>query len=108
MLILMNKILEELGIYEPLAEPIKKPKQFTKVRDNIPLKANLNFMADLLFLPEDKNKNRYCFVICDLATSKFDMEAISNKEPKTILDAIKKINKRKYVNIDDKSVAESL
>ena len=53
--------------------------------------------ADLLFLPND-NGYKYALVCVDVATRKTDAEPIKDKQPKTVLKALKKIWKRKYVN----------
>jgi hypothetical protein len=63
------------------------------VKDNIPMKANINFMADLLELPSWKGY-RYLFVIVDLATDKFDMEPMKTKSSDTALKALEKCFKR--------------
>ena len=54
-------------------------------------------MADLLQLPEASQKNKYCLVVVDIATNKFDLEPLKNKESKTTLNAFKKIFKRKIL-----------
>ena len=56
----MNDILKELGVNEKYSKPVKIKKQFSKVKDNIPLKADYNFMADLLELPETKKGLNTC------------------------------------------------
>ena len=50
----MDAILKELQINEKYSKPVKIKKEFSRVKDNIPLKADYNFMADLLELPETK------------------------------------------------------
>jgi hypothetical protein len=57
----MNTLLKKLGIDETFTKAPKLPKVFTKVKDQIPHKADYNFMADLLMLPETKNKNKYLY-----------------------------------------------
>lgn len=93
----MDAILKKLGIDETYTRPVSKQKAFNKVKDNIPLKANFNFMSDLLFLPTTKNGYKYLLVVVDIATNAFDIEPIKNKEPKTILEAFKTMIKRKYI-----------
>jgi hypothetical protein len=93
----MNDILKELGVNEKYSKPVKIKKQFSKVKDNIPLKADYNFMADLLELPETKKGFKYLLVVVDLATDEFDIEPIKNKESLTVVDAIKKMFKRRYI-----------
>ncbi len=99
----MDEILKKLGLDDTLSKTVPKEKKFTTVKSNIPLKENLNFMADLLFMPKDNDGNMFCLVVCDLADNSFDIEPVSNKEPATILQAIKKMNKRKYIKIDKHS-----
>lgn len=106
----MNKILSELGLNDNLTQIVHKEKVFTKVKDVVPLKEDLNFMADLLFLPEaiiGKKKYPYCLVLVDLATNEFDIEPVENKEPQTILNGFKAMNKRSFVHIDKNSATLS-
>ena len=67
------------------------------MKDNIPLVADYNMMADLLFMPTASFGNKYCFVIVDLATDEFDIEPIKNKEPETVKKAMLKCFTRDYV-----------
>jgi hypothetical protein len=94
----MNKILSELGVNEKYTKPVKIKKEFSKVKDNIPLKADYNFMADLLELPKTKKGFIYLLVVVDLATDEFDIEPMTNNKSLTVVDAMKKIFKRKYLN----------
>jgi hypothetical protein len=93
----MNDILKELGIDEKYSKPVKIKKQFSKVKDNIPLKADYNFMADLLELPETKKGFKYLLVVVDLATDEFDIEPITNNKSLTVVDAMKRMFKRRYI-----------
>jgi hypothetical protein len=93
----MNALKAQLGINEKFTKEKRQPKEFNKVKDNIPLIEDYNFMADLLVLPEDKKKNKYCLVVVDLANDDFDIEPIQNKDSSTVLDAIIKMFKRKYI-----------
>ena len=47
----MDKILKTLGISEEFTKAVKKQKVFNKIKSNIPMREDYNFMADLLFLP---------------------------------------------------------
>jgi hypothetical protein len=94
----MNTLLKKLGIDETFTKAPKLPKVFTKVKDQIPHKADYNFMADLLMLPETKNKNKYLLTIDDLATDEIDFEPMKTKEPKEVLASMKNIFKRKYLS----------
>jgi hypothetical protein len=98
----MNALQEELGItgkQKIFTKTIQKPRFYNKVKDNVLLKENYNFMADYLFLPLTKKKYRYLFVIVDLATDEFDMEPMRNKTPSDIVKAIYTINKRPYIKL---------
>lgn len=92
------KLLSKLNINETFNKTIPKPKTYNKVKDNIPLVADYNMMADLLFLPTAKFGYKYLFVIVDLASDAFDIEPIKNKEPATVLKAMKKCFTRDYIN----------
>lgn len=93
----MNKILQELKINETYTKPPKIKKEFSKVKDNIPLKADFNFMADILELPKTKKGFQYLLVVVDLATDEFDIEQLKTKESKTVLKAMLKMFKRKHI-----------
>jgi len=93
----MNKLLEKLKIDETNTKPVRKPKYYSKVKDNIPLIEDYNIMADLLFLPTTKKGYKYLLVIVDLATDEFDIEPIKNKSSETVLKALKVMFKRKHV-----------
>jgi hypothetical protein len=90
-------LLDKLEINEKFNKPIIKDKTFNQVKDNIPLIADANMMADILYLPEDKNGFKFLFVIVDLATDEFDIEPIKDKNPVTVLAAMKKCFKRSYI-----------
>jgi hypothetical protein len=94
----MNDLIKKLNIDETYTKPLKKIKKFNKVKDNIPLKADYNFMADLLMLPTTKKGNKYILSVVDLATDEFDIEPIKDKEPETTLKALKSMFKRPYIN----------
>ena len=94
----MDQLLKDLNIDEKHSKAIKKVKYFTKVKDNLPLFENYNFMMDLLFLPLTKENFRYCLVMVDLATDEFDIEPIKSKHSDVVLKAMKAIFKRPYLN----------
>jgi hypothetical protein len=100
----ISDLINELEIDETLTKPLKKVKKWTHVKDQIPLIEDYNFMADLLFLPKDKNNFKYCLVVVDLSSDEFDIEPIKDKNPDTILKAMKKMFKRKYINIPYASI----
>lgn len=90
----MDALLKKLGIDEKFTKVRKQPKQYNKVRDNVPLKQDYNFMADVLHLPETDRGFRYLLVMVDLANNEFDIEEMRNKESATILKAMKNIFRR--------------
>lgn len=92
-----KSLLDELNIDETLTKLHSREKTFTKIKNNIPREANYNLMADVLFLPTDKNGYKYLLVVVDLATNAFDIEPMKTKDAPTALTATKKIFKRKYV-----------
>jgi hypothetical protein len=93
----MDDILKELDIDETFTKPVKKENKYTSVYDNVPHVEHYNYMMDLLMLPETKEGFKYLLVCVDLGDSEFDIEPIKNKEPKTILEAFKKMFKRPYI-----------
>ena len=83
-----------LNINESLTKGRNKTtKLYNKVKENIPLVEDYNFQADLLFLPFTKEKYRYLLTMVDLATDEIDFEEIKDKEPSTVLKAMKTIFK---------------
>jgi hypothetical protein len=90
----INDLINKLGIDEKLTKVRKQPKVFNRVKDNVPLKQDYNFMADLLFLPKSDRGFKYCLVVVDLSNDEFDIEEIRNKESDTVLKAMKNIFKR--------------
>eukprot|EP00981_Chlorochromonas_danica_P013242 scaffold5998_cov440-Ochromonas_danica.AAC.1 len=91
-------ILDDMGINETFTKRVQREKVYNSVKDNVPLVEDWNMMADLLFLPTAKFGFKYLFVIVDLATDEFDIEPIKNKEPATILKAMKKCFDRDFVS----------
>jgi hypothetical protein len=103
-----NDIITKLGIKKnviELTKELKKPKYYTKIKDNIPLREDLNHMADLMELPMDKKGFRYLLVIVDLATNEFDIEPLKIKTAENVYTSLKTIFKRKYLNEPGASLA---
>lgn len=90
-------LLDGLNIDESFSKVLPTPKSFNKIKENIPLVADYNAMCDVLFLPTAKLGYKYLFVIVDLATNKFDIEPIKNKDDDVVLKAMKKCFARDYV-----------
>ena len=100
----MNGLKELLNISKKqkiFTKRIQKPKEFDAVKDNTLLKANMNFMADLLFLPETRQKYKYCLVVVDLANDEFDIEPLKDKLPENIVKAVEKMKTRKYIKLEN-------
>jgi len=92
-----KQLVQTLGFNEKFNKTINKAESFNHVKDNVPLVADYNMMADLLFLPTAKYGFKYLFVIVDLATDEFDIEPLKNKDPDAVLKAMKKCFTRDYV-----------
>ena len=98
----LKKLIEDLGIDEEFTTPLKKEKLFSKVKANVPLVKNYNYMADVLFLPKEKKGFRYLLVVCDLATDQFD--PMKDKESETIVKELKAMYKRPYIKEPEASI----
>jgi hypothetical protein len=61
-------------------------------------KENAIHQIDLLYLPIDPSKNRYCLVAVDLATGKMDAEPIKDRDSVAVANAMKNIYKRKILS----------
>jgi hypothetical protein len=92
-----KQIFSDLKIDQSLTNTVQKETSYNKIKENIPLVPNYNFMADVLFLPKDKKGFRYCLVVVDLATDAFDIEPMKDKESSTVLAAFKKMIRRGYI-----------
>ena len=92
----MNKILQDLRIDETYTKSVKRPKHFTKVKHNIPLIANYNFMSDIIFLPTSKGF-KYLLVMVDLATDAFDIEPQKTKSSNETLESMKTMFTRNHI-----------
>jgi len=90
-------LINTLGIDESTTRPIKKIKVFNKVKDNVPLVADYNYMADLLFLPTTKKGFKYLLVMVDLANDEFDIEPMKEKSSEEVLASAKRIFSRRFL-----------
>lgn len=94
-----KELIKELNIDERFTKPRLKTQQvFNKVKDNLPMIEDFNFMADTLYLPETKEGYKYLLVVVDLASNEFDIEPMKNVDTKTTSSAFQKMMKRKYLN----------
>ena len=92
----MKQLLNSFEIDDTLYKKNFKPKDFNKIFYEIPHEDNYNLMCDLLFLPKTPTSFNYLLVVTDIYNSKFDIEAIKNKESQTVLNALLKIFKRDF------------
>jgi hypothetical protein len=101
----MKAVLDHFGIDEKFSHPVQKPKFYNKIKDNIPLIANYNQMADVLYLPETKQKFKYLLVVVDLASDLFDIEPMKEKSSEDTRKALESIYKRKILKEPKGSMA---
>jgi hypothetical protein len=104
----MNDIYKKLNISQSIINNTKaqrKPKGYTKVKNQVFPKQDYNFMADLLFLPKTKEGYRYLLVVVDLWSDEFDIEPLKTKQAKETLQAFKRMTKRPYLNFPKASIA---
>ena len=101
----MKTLLKSFKIDEKLTRPrLEKQPVYNQFKNNIPRIEDYNFMADLIEMPETKNKNKYILVIVDLATNEFDIEPLKNKSAEDVLLGSKKIFKRSYLKVPYASI----
>ena len=95
----LKKLLNIDAKQSTFTKNYKKPKFYNKVKDNIPLIEDKNYMGDYLFLPLTKEKYRYLLVIVDLATDEFDIEPMKDKTSQNVVEAVLKMKKRPYIHL---------
>ena len=96
----MKTLLKSLNIIEKFTKPRnKKQPVYNHIKNNVPRIEDYNFMADLIKMPETKNKNKNILVIVDLATNEFDIEPLKFKSSEDVLEGSKKIFRRSYLKI---------
>jgi hypothetical protein len=96
-----ENILNKLNVSKEIVDKTKRyirPKIQNRVKNNVVLQDNYNFMQDLLELPKNKEGYKYLVVLCDIANNAFDIEPIKFKTPKSVLDATLEMFKRKYIS----------
>jgi len=96
-----ENILNKLNVSKEIVDKTKRyirPKIQNRVKNNVVLQDNYNFMQDLLELPKNKDGYKYLVVLCDIANNAFDIEPIKFKTPKSVLDATLEMFKRKYIS----------
>ena len=93
----MKAILRKFNISERLTKPRLKQKEFNEIQYNVPMKEDLNFMADLLHLPETVEGYKYLLVVVDLASQEFDCQPLKAIKSKSTVTAMEKMFKRPYL-----------
>ena len=75
----MLNLLKKLSIDETFTKPVKESKKFHRVKDNIPLVENYNYMADILILPKTKKGfiSLFCLSISILFVSDSELEYLN-------------------------------
>ena len=99
-----KNLLNSLNINEKYTKTVQKQKEFTHVKDNIPLVANYNFQCDLIYFPETKQKYKYLFTMTDLATNAFDCEPMKDRTAEDALKAMQQCFKRAYIKQPESSL----
>ena len=103
----MNQLKQSFDIddtYTKLYRRPTHPDQMTKVKDQIPLVEDYNYMADILHLPTDKFGFNKLLVICDIADDTFDIEKLKGESAEETLKAYKKIIQRGIIKVPYASI----
>jgi len=98
----MNQIKASLGVSEDTikhSKLYKKPKEFTHIKDNVPLVDGYNYMGDVLHLPTDKYGYNKLLVITDIGSDAFDIEKMKGETAKEALSAYKRMLHRGIVKV---------
>ena len=98
----MNNLRASFDIddtYTKLYRRPTHPDQMTKVKEQIPLVADYNYMADVLYLPTDKFGFNKLLVVCDIADDMFDIEKMKGESAEETLNAFKKMMKRDIIKV---------
>lgn len=88
----MNKLLKDLNIDETYTRKTKSV--LDRVKQNTLPVSKYNYMADILYLPQTRQKFKYLLTMVDLWSNKCDFEPMKNKTADTTLQAMKAIFKR--------------
>jgi hypothetical protein len=98
----MKSLKDSFGIDDTYTKLYRRPtraSEMTKVKDQIPLIEDYNYMADILHLPTDKFGFNKLLVICDIARDDFDIEKMRGETAEETLSAFKKMQKRNIIKI---------
>jgi|LakMenE01Jun11ns_1017448.scaffolds.fasta_scaffold9867824_2 hypothetical protein len=105
-----DSLLKKLNIDETYTKPITQKIIYDSVKQNTLYGvADMNFMADVIHFPTTGWGYRFLLVILDLGTNEFDIEPLkgtskSTVSDKEVLEAMKTIFKRKWLNKPDGSI----
>ena len=103
----MKGLKQSFGIDDTYTKLYRRPtkaSEMTKVKEQIPLIEDYNYMADILHLPTDKFGFNKLLVICDIARDDFDIEIMKGETAEEALSAFKKMQKRNIIKIPYASI----
>jgi DNA-binding Lrp family transcriptional regulator len=103
----MKGLKQSFGIDDTYTKLYRRPtkaSEMTKVKEQIPLIEDYNYMADILYLPTDKFGFNKLLVICDIARDDFDIEKMKGETAEEALSAFKKMQKRNIIKIPYASI----
>lgn len=103
---ILKKLKDKLGVSEEvqkLTKRVKEETDFSRIKDTMPQVEDLNFQADLLFLPSYKSY-KYLLTVVDVGTDECDFEPITSKKPTAVSKAFDKIFARPYLNFPKVSI----
>ena len=103
----MKSLKDSFGIDDTYTKLYRRPtkaSEMTKVKEQIPLIEDYNYMADILYLPTDKFGFNKLLVICDIARDDFDIEKMKGETAEEALSAFKKMQKRNIIKIPYASI----
>lgn len=89
-----TELKKSLGIDDTYTKPFTAKIKYEKVKQLVPHKQDLNFQADILFMPTTKKKYKYLLTMVDLWSDEIDAEPLKTKTSDEVLEAMKKIFKR--------------
>jgi len=92
----IDAIFKKLKIDDSLTKNIVY--KFPKVKDYVFPKKGYNYQADVLMLPTTKEGYKYLLTMVDLWSNYVDFEPTKDKKASTMLNAMKEIFKRDYLN----------
>lgn len=101
----MEKILKQLGVDEYLTTPPKKPKAFTKVKNQVYPEDGRNIQMDVMYLPTTDSGYKYVLTAVDLWSDECDAQPLKDLKSGSILRAAQAMFKRGVIQKPTASVA---